>query len=79
MAQAKGGKKGRKIGRCRNSQSQQSYNASMRWERNKRRRVDKESARQSLCKTVQSAAGTYAGAKKRVRDVQRRIRKLRAA
>jgi hypothetical protein len=40
-----GGKKGRKIGRKKKSPAQQRYNADRRWEKNKRRRINKDNKR----------------------------------
>jgi hypothetical protein len=67
----------KKHGTVKRSANQVRYTAERRWESNKRRRVEREAARQSACKSVRSLAAN-AGEKK-PHDISRRVRKARAA
>lgn len=67
----------KKHGVTKRKPAQVRYTAERRWERNKARRVEREAARQSACKSVRSLAANAGEA--RPRDVSRRVRKLRRA
>ncbi|HZF98267.1 MAG TPA: hypothetical protein VEY92_08505 [Pseudoxanthomonas sp.] len=67
----------KKHGTIKKSASQIRYTAERRWEANKRRRVERESARQSLCKAVRSIAAN--ADELGIRDISRRVRAARRA
>lgn len=65
----------KKHGTTKRKPSQVRYTAERRWEANKKRRVEREAARQSECKAVRSLAEN--AGEKRPRDVSRRVRAMR--
>jgi hypothetical protein len=68
------GKANRKHGHNKRKPSGQRYTNEMRWERNKRRKVEKSAAFQSACKAVRSLAKDD----KPIKDMGRRVRAYRA-
>ena len=64
------GKTNRKHGRNKRKPSNQRYTHEMRWERNKKRNIEKSAAYQSACKSVRSLAKDD----KPIKDVSRRVR-----
>lgn len=69
------GKANRKHGRSKRKPTDQRYKNEMRWERNKKRAITRDAVWKSACKAVRSAAKEG----EVVKDVSRRVRKLRAA